>query len=441
MMSGTFVRAARCRFTFIFRIVLGLVVGGVVHAASAGMVGVPGTTEPMPADVTAQLTFAGLVYADSRGMSLYWDDADHDPGVSTCGDANLTTAYNGNTHFAYALPYPYEGVSRRTCTQKWPPFEPAANASPVGKWTISVRSDGRRQWAYEGKPAYLSSVDRVPGEVSAVETRIRSRQPLYAPLYMPNGIKLAKTVLGVALADRAGYVLYTYSHDTKDRSLCDKVCARQWVPVIAAAGSAPEGVWSTIKREDGQRQLTYKGQPLYKYSGDEGPAYVDGAAIADWAPIVLLAAPKPPEHIQIANTVLGPVYVDQHGMSLYQFTCNEENEEHLSCDREGDTGAYFHGLCGAEARCADTFRLLRVTDPGAREGPLWSIRSVDLSSPLRKLDDPDAGTKVWLYNRRLVFTYSGDTAPGQFYAHGIRQLILAEVDVLKAYGAPDQKYN
>jgi predicted lipoprotein with Yx(FWY)xxD motif len=410
-------------------------------AEAAGLAVLPGTLEPMPADVSAHLGLFGLVYADARGMTLYWDDADHDPGVSTCGDAHLTTAYNGNTHFGYPLPYPYQGVDRRTCTQKWPPFEPAANAVAVGKWTISTRSDGRRQWAYEGKPLYLSILDRMPGDVNAVETRIRSRQPLYAPLYMPNGIRLMPTVLGIALANRAGYTLYTYRRDTRDRSLCDKDCARIWLPVIAAAGSLPEAPWSTIRREDGQRQLTYEGHPLYQYSADEGPAYVSGSSVADWSPIVLLAPPTPPEHIRTETTVLGPVYVDRNGMSLYQFTCNEENDEHLSCDREGDTGAYFHGLCGGEARCANTFRLLRVTDPGARDGPLWTIRSVDLTNPLRVLADPSQGTRVWLYKRRLVFTYSGDTAPGQFYAHGLRQLILSEIDVLKAYGAPDQKYN
>jgi predicted lipoprotein with Yx(FWY)xxD motif len=256
---------------------------------------------------------------------------------------------------------------------------------------------------------------------------------------MPGGIKPMKSVLGLALADRQGYILYTYDRDTRTQSLCDNVCARQWLPVMAAAGGVPEGLWSTIERDDGQKQLAYDGHPLYRYAPEEGPGYTDGSEVADWSAVVLLPAPKPPENIKIVNTAQGPVYVDRNGMSIYNFTCNEENDEHLSCDREGDTGAYFHGLCGGEARCADTFRLLRVTDPHAQDGPLWSTRTVDLSSPLRELTDPSQGTRVWLYNRRLVFTYNGDHAPGDIFAHGIRQLILAQIMVVRAYGAPDPR--
>jgi hypothetical protein len=57
---------------------------------------------------------------------------------------------------------------------------------------------------------------------------------------------------------------------------------------------------------------------------------------------------------------------------------------------------------------------------------------------VRTLANESEGSKVWSYDRRLTFTYSGDSTPGEIYAHGIRQLILSEIDLLRAYGAPDQ---
>ena len=51
---------------------------------------------------------------------------------------------------------------RPSCAQDWPAVLAAADAKPVGKWTIIVRKDGTRQWAYDGSALYTSSLDRQP---------------------------------------------------------------------------------------------------------------------------------------------------------------------------------------------------------------------------------------------------------------------------------------
>jgi predicted lipoprotein with Yx(FWY)xxD motif len=169
--------------------------------------------------------------------------------------------------------------------------------------------------------------------------------------------------------------------------------------------------------------------------GDEVPNNTLGAGVAGWSPVILLPLPTPPEGIKIVETPESQVYTDKNGMTVYWLICHEENAEHLSCDREGDTMAYMHGLCGGRERCADTFKLIRVTDESRGEDKMWSIRKVDLKNPLRKLGDDEEGTKVWLYNRRLVFTYGGDLYPGQMYGNGVRLQQLADVVYLPAYGA------
>jgi len=41
------------------------------------------------------------------------------------------------------------------CSSAWPPVLAAETDLPVGDWTPILRGDGRRQWAYKGRPAYL----------------------------------------------------------------------------------------------------------------------------------------------------------------------------------------------------------------------------------------------------------------------------------------------
>ncbi|MCB2107449.1 MAG: hypothetical protein KDE14_07100 [Rhodobacteraceae bacterium] len=406
---------------------------GITASARGEEFALPGTTDPLPAGVTVQLTYEGPTFADENGMTVYWTRIDVEPNISKCTDLQWTTAFHEGTLFTYMLPYPYEYAPvRRTCIEKFPPFQPVEGAKPVGKWKIIERPDGLKQWTYEGRPLYKYMFDKVPGEAAERGWR----RAMTSPVYMPAGIQIIKTTMGLALGDRDGMTLYTNANDTKDMSICDVACSRTWTPVTAAAGAADSGPWSLLRRPDGQKQWAYDGKPVYTYPADEVPAAVDGAMENGWSPLILIPVPTPPEGIKITETPEGPVYTDKNGMTIYWLICHEENAEHLSCDREGDTMAYMHGLCGGPERCADTFKLIKVTDESRKEDKLWSIRKVDLKNPLRKLGDDEEGTKVWLYQRRLVFTYGGDEFPAQMYANGIRLQQLADVVYLPAYGAP-----
>lgn len=50
------------------------------------------------------------------------------------------------------------------CAINWPPVLAGANDQPQGPYTIIVRDDGRRQWAYKGKPVYTWPEDQEPGD-------------------------------------------------------------------------------------------------------------------------------------------------------------------------------------------------------------------------------------------------------------------------------------
>ena len=82
-------------------------------------------------------TSAGMVIATTDGMTLYTYDKDP-AGQSACyGD----------------------------CAQYWHPYLANGTYKPWGKMTIITRTDGTRQWAYDGHPLYTFVQDTAPGEI------------------------------------------------------------------------------------------------------------------------------------------------------------------------------------------------------------------------------------------------------------------------------------
>jgi len=52
------------------------------------------------------------------------------------------------------------------CATNWPPLIVIGDAKPVAGYTIVVRDDGRKQWAYKGKPLYFWAKDAKPGDTT-----------------------------------------------------------------------------------------------------------------------------------------------------------------------------------------------------------------------------------------------------------------------------------
>ena len=50
------------------------------------------------------------------------------------------------------------------CATNWPPLMVADNAKPIGAYTIVMRDDGKKQWAYKGSPLYYWAKDTKTGD-------------------------------------------------------------------------------------------------------------------------------------------------------------------------------------------------------------------------------------------------------------------------------------
>ena len=67
--------------------------------------------------------------------------------------------------------------------------------------------------------------------------------------------------------------LYTFAKDTagSGKSMCNGQCAANWPPLLVDGSPAVSGDYSVITRDDGKKQLAYKGMPLYFWAKDTKP--------------------------------------------------------------------------------------------------------------------------------------------------------------------------
>lgn len=81
-----------------------------------------------------------------------------------------------------------------------------------------------------------------------------------------------------------GLTLYSLSAETHGKFICKGTCLKDWRPLYVKAGVKPTGPvkLGTIKRPDnGKRQVTFEGRPLYTFDEDEKPGDVNGQGIKD----------------------------------------------------------------------------------------------------------------------------------------------------------------
>ena len=87
------------------------------------------------------------------------------------------------------------------------------------------------------------------------------------------------------LADAGGRTLYSADVE-KMRIRCTAACTSFWDPVKVSASEARSAAadldldLDTVKRPDGERQLTLEGLPLYTFT-EEGPGQLKGDGFAD----------------------------------------------------------------------------------------------------------------------------------------------------------------
>jgi predicted lipoprotein with Yx(FWY)xxD motif len=108
--------------------------------------------------------------------------------------------------------------------------------------------------------------------------------PSPAPAESQAAVATAQSSLGQTLVDAEGRTLYAFTKDKAGKSSCYGDCEATW-PALTVQGSPSAGngvaasLLATTDRKDGSAQVTYKGMPLYHFSGDQQPGDANGQGV------------------------------------------------------------------------------------------------------------------------------------------------------------------
>ena len=318
-----------------------------------------------PAGIGARRTAAGEYLADARGMALYTYAQDSRPGASAC---------NGE------------------CAVTWPPLPAPAEASAAGEWSVIVREDGTRQWAFRGKPLYRFARDAQPG--TALGDRVgKAWRVAFTPVALAPGTGLRATYLGRVLVDARGHTLY-WRDDEKPAAgraaepRCKDECLQVWTPLAAPRLGNRVGDWAPVARTDGTMQWTYEGRPLYLMREDLKPGEARGEGVdGTWRAAALERAPPLPSWLSVQSADMGEVFADAQGLTLYTVAGSLDKIRQTTCNDA----------------CIAAFWRLVPAAPGAQGTGDWTI----VESPA------GGGARVWAYKGNPVYTHTRDRGPGR----------------------------
>ena len=101
---------------------------------------------------------------------------------------------------------------------------------------------------------------------------------LLVAVLVPVTVAAQVRVAAGLLTNSSGMTLYVFDNDATvpGKSACIGACLAMWTPLYAAADDKASGDYSTITRDDGKLQWTYKGRPLYLWWNDKKPGDMDG---------------------------------------------------------------------------------------------------------------------------------------------------------------------
>jgi predicted lipoprotein with Yx(FWY)xxD motif len=225
-------------------------------------------------------------------------------------------------------------------------------------------------------------------------------------------------ILWLRLGDSEGRTLFISENEGNGVSKCVTECAKEFRPLLATHDAKPFGDWSLFRRDDGARQWVYQSHPLYTWVQEKEPGEVatnvgltetatlklaesdrkagslmppTGWKVARFTPAAKMLLPGEIEVREVASAE-AVVLTDFNGLTLYAF----------NGDAKRDGAACLVPQCKLQWH------------PVA--APALASTVGEFSVVVR-----DDGSPQWAYKRRPLYTFAGDTLPGDVHGAGVDQ--------------------
>jgi predicted lipoprotein with Yx(FWY)xxD motif len=218
-----------------------------------------GTVYPYGNDTTYHFEYGTTI---AYGQSAPMPDADAGTAISVAVSQPIT-GLQANTTYHYRLVStntaegPGFSADRTFSTAEGtstPPAGAPGGSAPTGGGAMEPPSGGKEPGTIAG------------GGPKTVAKEVKSKGQLL-------------------LASKAGRTLYSLSVERHGHFVCtmSSGCLSVWHPLTVAAGVTPKGPvkLGTVRRPEGDLQVTYRGRPLYSFGGDTKPGQRNGEGIKD----------------------------------------------------------------------------------------------------------------------------------------------------------------
>lgn len=228
---------------------------------------------------------------------------------------SIIAANNGFSLYTFANDEPNVSNCVGQCLDLWPPYLVNSDVLLLGTAGIDgeigtiEHEDGSLQVTLNNQPLYYYSGDEAPGATNG-----EGVGDVWFTIKRDDVRVVTNDELGTILAGANGMTLYAFANDEPNWSNCAGDCATAWPPLTldeegaVVAPLAIQADLATTLRADGTFQVTYQGQPLYFFSGDETPGETNGNGSGDvWSVVsVSLASCTVAPTDGSANARLGP---------------------------------------------------------------------------------------------------------------------------------------
>lgn len=209
---------------------------------------------------------------------------------------------------------------------------------------------------------------------------------------------------GEILVDSAGRSLYAFANDSDGETVCYGDCAQAWPPLTVAqdmsfqGGSDVSATLDTIERDDGSRQVTVDGLPLYYFANDSDPGEATGMGLGNaWWLLRPDGSVLKPTVSMVEHDTVGTILTDATGRTLYMFEPDAGDESACTGD------------------CAEAWPPLTVE----RETDVYP--AAPISASLGTIERADGSLQVTA-NGHPLYYFVNDDAPGEATGQGVNAL-------------------
>ncbi len=426
------------------------VIAALVCAASGAMSGVGAAQtareiesyvpEPMPPGFNVIVNeLEGPIFVDAAGKTLYsWPTRSLRNGEAGDRKNTPSNCTDKVERVSSGLMSPYPGGlvmpdvdERPSCQAVWPPVLAPSTAQELGKWSVIERRDGAKQWAYDGYPLYTSVLDARAGDVLGGSNRKIGggdepaiRKPVAPRSNVPPAFAVRQVGSGRMIVMQNGYSVYSWDGDGANASNCVKECLAKWTPVPAGKAAQPNGEWTVFERSQGVRQWAFRGRPLYTYNDDPKLRSQIGSDEPGWHNVYTMHAPAVPAGFTERDSHAGIVLADEHGQTIYLYSCGDDALDQLACDHPTTPQQFRLAVCGGgdAARCLKTWRYVPARADAKSPNRIWTTIDIDPMTGRIAVQGQAGAMHVWAYRGRPVYTYFNDKpgdvngdALGEFY--------------------------